>query len=88
LDWLADPPERLQTTVDILQPVGELLIRSDGCGTLNINCRRNLLATDAAGVIALIYEAFPELGAIAAGLCIKTSNSLILKVLKPAIPTL
>jgi len=36
------------------------------------------LAVDAAGVIALIYEAFPELGAIAAGLCIKT-GSLILK---------
>jgi len=27
----------------------------------------------------LIYEAFPELGIIAAGLCIKTGNDLILK---------
>jgi glutamate-5-semialdehyde dehydrogenase len=31
------------------------------------------------GVIAFIYEAFPDLAAIAAGLCIKTGNSLILK---------
>ena len=31
------------------------------------------------GVIALIYEAFPELGAIAAGFCLKTGNSLILR---------
>jgi glutamate-5-semialdehyde dehydrogenase len=31
------------------------------------------------GVIALIYEAFRELGAIAAGFCVKTGNSLILK---------
>jgi len=31
------------------------------------------------GVIALIYEALPELGAIAAGLCIRTGNSLILR---------
>jgi glutamate-5-semialdehyde dehydrogenase len=31
------------------------------------------------GVIALIYEAFPELGAIAAGFCIKTGNTLILR---------
>jgi hypothetical protein len=31
------------------------------------------------GVIAFIYEAFPDLGAIAAGFCIKTGNSIILK---------
>jgi glutamate-5-semialdehyde dehydrogenase len=31
------------------------------------------------GVIGFIYEALPELGAIAAGFCLKTGNSLILK---------
>jgi glutamate-5-semialdehyde dehydrogenase len=31
------------------------------------------------GTIALIHEAFPELSAIAAGLCLKTGNSLILR---------
>jgi glutamate-5-semialdehyde dehydrogenase len=31
------------------------------------------------GVIALIYEAFPELSAITAGFCIKTGNCLILR---------
>jgi glutamate-5-semialdehyde dehydrogenase len=31
------------------------------------------------GTVALIYEAFPELGAIAAGFCLKTGNSLLLR---------
>jgi glutamate-5-semialdehyde dehydrogenase len=31
------------------------------------------------GVIALVYEAMPELGAIAAGLCLRTGNSLVLR---------
>jgi len=39
LDWLKLTPERLQTTVDILQRLGSCQIRSDGCGTLNINWR-------------------------------------------------
>jgi glutamate-5-semialdehyde dehydrogenase len=31
------------------------------------------------GLVGLVYEAFPELGAIAAGFCLKTGNSLILR---------
>jgi len=74
LDWLKLTPERLQTTVDILQRLGSCQIRCDGCGMLNIRFA-NLLAVDAAGVIALIYEAFPELGAIAAGYVSKPATA-------------
>ena len=31
------------------------------------------------GVVGFIYEAFPDLGAIAAALCIRTGNALVLK---------
>ena len=31
------------------------------------------------GVIAFVYEAFPELAAIMAGLCIRSGNGLVLK---------
>ncbi|NJL36480.1 MAG: glutamate-5-semialdehyde dehydrogenase [Leptolyngbyaceae cyanobacterium SM1_4_3] len=81
LDWLKLTPERLQTAVQILQRLGELSdpiqqvlntpFQVDQCQTY---CQLMPL-----GVIALIYEAFPELAAIAAGLCIRTGNSLILK---------
>jgi glutamate-5-semialdehyde dehydrogenase len=81
LDWLKLTPERLQTAGHILQRLAELSdpiqqvfsipYQIDQCQTY---CQLMPL-----GVIALIYEAFPELGAIAAGLCIRTGNSLILR---------
>lgn len=82
LEWLKLTPERLQTAGKILQRLAELSdpiqqvlnvpsYQVDQCQTY---CQLMPL-----GVIALIYEAFPELGAIAAGLCIRTGNSLILR---------
>jgi glutamate-5-semialdehyde dehydrogenase len=81
LDWLKLTPERIQNTVQILQhlselpdPIGRVMTANfqvDQCQTYS-----QLMPL---GVIALVYEAFPELSAIAAGLCIKTGNSLILK---------
>ena len=82
LEWLKLTPERLQTAGKILQRLAELSdpiqqvlnvpsYQLDQCQTY---CQLMPL-----GVIALIYEAFPELGAIAAGLCIRTGNSLILR---------
>ncbi|NJK54017.1 MAG: glutamate-5-semialdehyde dehydrogenase [Leptolyngbyaceae cyanobacterium SU_3_3] len=81
LEWLKLTPERLQNTVQILQhlselpdPIGRVMTANfqvDQCQTYS-----QLMPL---GVIALVYEAFPELSAIAAGLCIKTGNSLILK---------
>jgi glutamate-5-semialdehyde dehydrogenase len=81
LDWLKLTPERLQITVDILNRLAELpdplqqVINAPYQLTpFQTYCQRMPL-----GTIALIYEAFPELGAIAAGLCLKTGNSLILR---------
>ncbi len=82
LEWLKLTPERLQTAGQILQRLAELadpiqqvlnvpVYQVDQCQTY---CQFMPL-----GVIALVYEALPELGAIAAGLCIRAGNSLILR---------
>ncbi len=82
LDWLKLTPERLQTAGQVLQRLAELSdpiqqvlntppYRVDQCQTY---CQLMPL-----GVIALIYEALPELGAIAAGLCLRAGDSLILR---------
>jgi glutamate-5-semialdehyde dehydrogenase len=81
LDWLKLTPERLQTTVEILQRLGELSdpLRRVRHANYQLEDSQTYCQLMPLGVIALVYEAFPELGAIAAGLCIKTGNSLILK---------
>jgi glutamate-5-semialdehyde dehydrogenase len=81
LEWLKLTPERLQNTAKILQRLSEL---PDPIGrimnaTQHIDQCQTYSQLMPLGVIALIYEAFPDLAAIAAGLCIKTGNSLILK---------
>ena len=82
LDWLKLTPERLQIVGRALQRLGEtsdpiqqvLNIPSYQVDQCQTYCQLMPL-----GVIALIYEALPELAAIAAGLCIRTGNSLILR---------
>ncbi len=81
LEWLKLTPERLQAAIQILQRLSEL---PDPIGrVMNANYQVDHCQTYSQlmplGVIVLIYEAFPELAAIAAGLCVKTGNSLILK---------
>lgn len=81
LDWLKLTPERVQSAVRLLQRLSELSdpiqqvlntpYQVDECQTYS-----QMMPL---GVIALIFEALPTLGAIAAGLCIRTGNSLILK---------
>ncbi|KAB8316227.1 glutamate-5-semialdehyde dehydrogenase [Tolypothrix campylonemoides VB511288] len=81
LDWLKLTPKRLEMAVDILQRLGELSdpLRRVRHADYQLDDSQTYTQLMPLGVIALIYEAFPELGAIAAGLCIKTGNSLILK---------
>ena len=81
IDWLKLTPERLQATVEILQRLGELSdpLRRVRNADYQLEDSQTYSHLMPLGVIALIYEAFPELGIIAAGLCIKTGNSLILK---------
>jgi glutamate-5-semialdehyde dehydrogenase len=81
LDWLKLTPKRLEMTVDILQRLGELSdpLRRVRHTDYQLEDSQTYSQLMPLGVIAFIYEAFPELAAIAAGLCIKTGNSLILK---------
>lgn len=81
LDWLKLTPERLQATVELLLRLGELSdpIRRVRNADHQLGDSQAYCQLMPLGVIALIYEAFPEMAAITAGLCIKTGNSLILK---------
>ncbi|MGK7916890.1 MAG: glutamate-5-semialdehyde dehydrogenase [Prochloraceae cyanobacterium] len=81
LKWLKLTPERLQTTVETLQQLAGL---SDPIERVieapyQLNSSQTYCQLMPLGAIALIYEAFPELGAIAAGLCLKTGNSIVLR---------
>ncbi len=81
LEWLKLTPERIQAAVQILQRLAELSdpIRRVMNASYQMENSQVYCQLMPLGTIALVYEAFPELGAIAAGLCIKTGNSLILK---------
>lgn len=81
LEWLKLTPKRLQATIQCLQRLGELAdpIQRIMNAAYQLDDSQTYCQLMPLGVIALIYEAFPELGAIAAGLCIKTGNSLILR---------
>jgi glutamate-5-semialdehyde dehydrogenase len=81
IEWLKLTPERLQTTIQILQRIGELSdpIRRVLNSSHQLDRAQTYSQLMPLGTIALIYEAFPDLGAIAAGLCLKTGNSLILR---------
>jgi glutamate-5-semialdehyde dehydrogenase len=79
--WLRLTPERLQRAVDILHRLGD---RPDPMqqvlrASFQTEYSQSYNQMLPLGVIALIYEALPELGAIAAGLCIRAGNSLVLK---------
>jgi glutamate-5-semialdehyde dehydrogenase len=82
LDWLKMTPERVQTTGRILQRLAELsdpIQQVLNLPSYQIDQCQTYSQLMPLGVIALIYEALPELGAIAAGLCLRTGNSLILR---------
>ncbi|GAB4529966.1 MAG: glutamate-5-semialdehyde dehydrogenase [Pleurocapsa sp.] len=81
VDWLKLTPERLETAVRILQrlaqstdPTGKLIDP-----TYQLESSRSYSQLKPLGTIALVHEAFPELAAIAAGMCLKTGNSLIVR---------
>ncbi len=81
LDWLKLTPERLQIAIDVLRRIGELSdpLRRVMNASYQLDHSQTYCQLMPLGVIALIYEAFPELGAIAAGFCLKTGNSLIIR---------
>lgn len=81
IDWLKLTPERLNNAIEILQqlsnlsdPLERVIKASYQLQLGQTYCQRKPL-----GIIALIYEAFPELAIITAGLCLKSANGLILR---------
>lgn len=81
IDWLKLTPERLETTVRILRQLGKSAdpIKRLIDSPYQLEPSQTYYQLMPLGVITLIYEAFPELAAIAAGMCIKTGNSIILR---------
>jgi glutamate-5-semialdehyde dehydrogenase len=80
-EWLKLTPERLQDAVKILRALGNLTDPLQRVMPAHYAEEQSQTYTQLMplGVIALVYEALPELGAIAAGLCLRTGNSLILR---------
>ena len=81
VEWLKLTPERLEATVEILRrltqsadPTKKLIT-----ATYQLEPCQTYSQLRPLGTIALVYEAFPELALIAAGMCITTGNSLILR---------
>ncbi|PSN17910.1 glutamate-5-semialdehyde dehydrogenase [filamentous cyanobacterium CCP5] len=82
LDWLKLTPERLSASIQMLRrlaSLGDPRVLSSALGRTLMPTATSYGRLVPLGVIALIYEAFPELAVIAAGLCLRTGNSLVLK---------
>ncbi|MEL6604400.1 MAG: aldehyde dehydrogenase family protein [Cyanobacteria bacterium J06614_10] len=71
VDWLKLTPERVQTAARIFH---RLSVASESIASTRDDCH-----TRPVGIVAFIYEAFPDLGAIASALCIRTGNALVLR---------
>jgi len=80
-DWLKLTPERLQAAVEILRHLATVPdpLRRVTNAPYQLDPAQTYSQQRPLGTIALVYEAFPELGAIAAGLCLKTGNCLVLR---------
>jgi glutamate-5-semialdehyde dehydrogenase len=80
-DWLKLTPERLTRTIGILQRLAKLSETSSPWGRPAGALVGSHESTQVRprGLIALVYEAFPDLGLMSIGLCLQTGNGLILK---------
>ena len=81
IDWLKLTPERLETTVKILRKLATSadITRKPIDIPYRLESSRTYYQLKPLGTVALVHEAFPELIAIAAGMCLKTGNSLIVR---------
>ncbi len=74
VDWLKLTPERVQTAADILHRLAVV-----GTAEPRLTNNGSYLPSRPLGIVGFIYEAFPDLGVIAAGLCIRTGNAIALR---------
>ncbi len=77
VDWLKLTPERVQTAAKICHRLAVI----GSVSPLGMDCGKGAgsIVSRPLGIIGFVYEAFPDLGAIAAGLCIRTGNALVLR---------
>jgi len=73
LEWLKLTPERLNYAIECLKQLSSLP------DPLTLHVGINGYQRIPLGVVAFVYEGFPQLGLIAAGMCLKVGNTIILK---------
>jgi len=73
LEWLKLTPERLNHAIECLKQLSSLP------DPLTLHVGINGYQRVPLGVVAFVYEGFPQLGVIAAGMCLKVGNTIILK---------
>ncbi len=73
LEWLKLTPERLNHAIECLKQLSNLP------DPLTLQVGINGYQRIPLGVVAFVYEGFPQLGLIAAGMCLKVGNTIILK---------
>ena len=78
-DWLKLTPERVQRMANILKRLATIGETMGAISKGGQSIAAEVAHTSPLGIVALVYEAFPDLGAIAAGLCLQTGNLLLLK---------
>lgn len=80
-EWLKLTPERLQGAIAIVRDLSRLTDPLEQVGVASYQPAQAQAYAQRLplGVVALISEAFPALGAIAAGLCLRTANALLVR---------
>ncbi len=77
VDWLKLTPERVKTAASICHRLAAIgaapAISTEFIGSSSYGQIRPL------GIIGFIYEAFPDLAAIASALCVRTGNAIVLR---------
>ncbi len=73
LEWLKLTPERLNNAIECLKQLSNLP------DPLTLQVGINGYQRVPLGAVAFVYEGFPQLGLIAAGMCLKVGNTIILK---------
>ena len=79
IDWLKLNPERLCAATTSLRRLAHLGVVVQPPGIHPMMSATGREQWEPLGVVALVYEALPELAIFATGMCLLTGNSLILK---------
>lgn len=82
IDWLKLTPDRLHLAIETLRNLAHVSLPPHVSPSMGLPTRHPITQAhqwQPLGVIAFVYEAFPEFAIIAAGLCLRTGNGLILK---------